>query len=98
MPLPGPALRVRAKLDGVTDPVALVALSAEVARAIYESERAALGLMRASAFFPALRKAEQEFEDLRYSMQEAGRDPRHEPRRPVGAASPAHRRQGRESE
>jgi AcrR family transcriptional regulator len=64
-------LAARARLVGVTDPVELVALSAHVARAIYEGESSALGLLRgASAFSPALRKAEQEFEDLRYAMQE----------------------------
>jgi AcrR family transcriptional regulator len=69
----GPAVQAaRARLDGVTDPVGLIARSADVARAIYESESAALGLMRgASAFSPALRKAEQAFEELRFSMQEA---------------------------
>ena len=69
----GPAFQAaRARLDGVGDPVVLIELSAAVARAIYESERTALGLMRgASAFSPALRQAEQAFEDLRYSMQEA---------------------------
>ena len=60
----------RAKLDGVTDPVKLIALSAEVARAIYESESAELGLIRgSSAFSPALRKLEQEFEAIRFEMQ-----------------------------
>ena len=69
----GPAFQAaRAKLESATDPVALIALTAEVARAIYESERFALGLMRgASAFSPALRKAEQELERRRYAMQEA---------------------------
>ena len=61
----------RAKLDGVTDPVTLIALSAEVARAIYESESAELGLIRgSSAFSPALRKLEQEFEAIRFEMQQ----------------------------
>jgi AcrR family transcriptional regulator len=60
-----------AKLDGVSDPVRLIALSAHVARAIYESESAELGLMRgASAFSPDLRKLEQEFENTRFEMQE----------------------------
>lgn len=62
--------KVRAKLDGVADPVRLIALSAHVARAIYESESAALGLIRGtSAFSPALRKMEQEFEAIRFEMQ-----------------------------
>lgn len=61
----------QAKLKGVTDPVRLVALTAHVARAIYEGESAELGLMRgASAFSPALRKMEQEFEKIRFDMQE----------------------------
>lgn len=60
-----------AKLDGVTDPVERIALSAHVARAIYESESAELGLIRgASAFSPALREMEQEFETVRFEMQE----------------------------
>jgi len=61
----------QAQLEGVTDPVRLVLLSAHVARAIYEGESAELGLMRgASAFSPALRKLEQEFEKIRFEMQE----------------------------
>lgn len=61
----------RAKLDGVTDPVALIALSAHVARAIYEGESAELGLIRGtSAFSPTLRRMEQEFEAIRFEMQE----------------------------
>lgn len=60
-----------AKLEGVTDPVKLIALSAHVARAIYENESIELGLIRgASAFSPALRKMEQEFETMRFEMQE----------------------------
>jgi AcrR family transcriptional regulator len=61
----------RRELEGVTDPVRLIALSARVARAIYEGEAKELGLMRgASAFSPAVRKLEQEFESLRLEMQE----------------------------
>jgi AcrR family transcriptional regulator len=60
-----------ARLDGVTDPVRRIALSAHVARAIYESESTELGLIRgASSFSPALRKLEQEFETMRFEMQE----------------------------
>ncbi len=59
------------QLDGVRDPVALIARTAEVARAIYESESNDLGLLRhASGFSPALRQMEQEFEQKRYEMQE----------------------------
>ena len=68
----GPRFRkAQAKLSGVTDPVRLIALSAHVARAIYEGESSELGLLRgASAFSPALRKLEQEFENIRLKMQE----------------------------
>lgn len=60
-----------AKLEGVTDPVGLIAMSAHVARAIYESESNELGLIRgASAFSAALREMEQEFEMTRFEMQE----------------------------
>jgi AcrR family transcriptional regulator len=63
--------QVQSKLQGVTDPVRLIALSAHVARAIYEGESSELGLMRGSAAFsPALRKLEQEFEKIRFDMQE----------------------------
>lgn len=53
-----------------TDPVRLIALTANVARAIYEAESSELGLIRGvSAFSPALRKLESEFEELRFQMQ-----------------------------
>ncbi|MGH7717507.1 MAG: TetR/AcrR family transcriptional regulator [Gemmatimonadaceae bacterium] len=61
----------RAKLDGVTDPVELIELTPQVARAIYEAESSQLCLVRsASAHAPELRKLEQEFEDIRFAMQE----------------------------
>ena len=41
----------RDQLEGVSDPVRLIALSANVARAIYESESAELGLMRGASAF-----------------------------------------------
>lgn len=62
---------VQSTLQGVTDPVRLIALSAHIARAIYEGESVELGLIRgSSAFSPALRKLEQEFEKIRLDMQE----------------------------
>jgi AcrR family transcriptional regulator len=61
----------QAVLESVSDPVRLLALTAHVARAIYEAESSELGLLRgASAFSPALRKLEQEFENIRFEMQE----------------------------
>ena len=58
-------------LAGETDAAHLIELTAAVARSIYEGEREALGLLqRASAFSPALRKMEQELEDMRFEMQE----------------------------
>jgi hypothetical protein len=63
-------LAATTELEGVTDPVRLMALTAHVARAIYEGESSELGLMRgASAFSPAVRKLEQEFEKIRFEMQ-----------------------------
>jgi AcrR family transcriptional regulator len=60
-----------AQLEGVDDPIKLIELTAQVARAIYEGESSELGLMRgASAFSPALRKLEQEFETLRFDIQQ----------------------------
>ena len=61
-----------ARLKGETDPVTLIALTANVARAIYEAESVELGLVRGvSAFSPALRQLERELEDLRFEMQKA---------------------------
>jgi AcrR family transcriptional regulator len=67
----GPHFQIAQKLlDGVSDAALLVALTAKVARAIYESETRDLGLIRgASAFSPALRKIERRFETMRYEMQ-----------------------------
>lgn len=58
-------------LAGVSDPVALIGLTAEVACAIYQSEDQDLGLLRnISGFSPLLRDIEREFEALRHQMQE----------------------------
>jgi AcrR family transcriptional regulator len=67
----GPAFQAAAaRLTTVRDPVELIALTAQVARAVYESESASLGLLRgASAFSHALRKAEQALEQQRFEMQ-----------------------------
>lgn len=60
------------RFEAVSDPVQQVAMTASVARAIYESESTELGLMRGtSAFSPALRRMEQTFEDTRLAMQTA---------------------------
>ena len=58
------------KLAGISDPVKQIALTAHVARAIYEGESADLSLlMKASALSPELRKTQQAFESLRREMQ-----------------------------
>jgi len=58
------------RLAGVTDPIERIALTAHVARAVYEGEHAELGvLMKASAFSPELRRTLQKFEQLRREMQ-----------------------------
>jgi AcrR family transcriptional regulator len=69
----GPGFQqARTLLDGISDPVERVAKSALVARAIYESESTELGGLRGvSAFSPALRQMEEEFEAMRYEMQRA---------------------------
>ena len=59
------------KLQGVSDPVERIALTAQVARAIYEGESTELGvLVKSSAFSPELRKVQQAFETLRREMQQ----------------------------
>lgn len=67
----GPRFKLaQRKLEGVKDPVQRIAVSAHVARAIYEGESAELStLMKASAFSPDLRKTQQSFETLRREMQ-----------------------------
>ena len=58
------------RLADVTDPVERIALTAHVARAVYEGENAELSLlMKASAFSPELRRTQQRFELLRREMQ-----------------------------
>lgn len=59
-------------LMGISNPVEAIALTSRVSRAIYESESSDLGLLRnVSGFSPALRKIEDEFERIRYEMQES---------------------------
>ena len=54
----------------MTDPIERIALTANVARAIYEGESAQLGLLHgATGFSPSLRALWQEFEKLRLEMQ-----------------------------
>ena len=67
----GPRFKLaQEQLTGVTDPVRRIALTAHVARAIYEGESAELSLlMKASAFSPELRKTQKAFEALRREMQ-----------------------------
>lgn len=61
----------QAVLAGVSDPVRLIELTPRITRAVYEGESGDLGLLRrSSGFSPALKKMEQEFEDLRFTMQE----------------------------
>lgn len=60
----------QALLAGIEDPIELVAQTARVARAIHESERKDLGLLREiSGFSPLLRDVERQFEQLRYDLQ-----------------------------
>ena len=60
----------QALLAGIDDPVQLVARTARVARAIYESEQEDLGLLREmSGFSPLLSDVERQFEQMRYELQ-----------------------------
>jgi AcrR family transcriptional regulator len=67
----GPRFQIaQEKLAGISDPVERIALTAHVARAIYEGESKDLSLlMKAAAFSPELRKAQSGFEALRRDMQ-----------------------------
>jgi AcrR family transcriptional regulator len=67
----GPRFQIaQEKLAGFSDPVERIALTAHVARAIYEGESKDLSLlMKAAAFSPELRKAQSGFEALRRDMQ-----------------------------
>jgi AcrR family transcriptional regulator len=59
-----------ARLEETADPIALLRLTATVARTIYEDETREIGLLRgASAFSPELRRLERELERLRFEMQ-----------------------------
>jgi AcrR family transcriptional regulator len=59
-----------ALLDSEADPIELIALTAGVARAIYEEETRELGLIREiAAYSPTLRAIEKEFDDIRYEAQ-----------------------------
>ena len=63
--------QARQRLDGVVDPVERIAMTAQVARAIYEGESAELSLLlKSAAFSPELRKTQQSFEVLRRQMQQ----------------------------
>jgi AcrR family transcriptional regulator len=67
-----PFKAAQALVLGVDDPVQQVRLTARVARAIYDSERQDLGMIRhASGYSKALRAVEVEFESLRFEMQRA---------------------------
>ena len=59
-----------ARLEETGDPIALLRLTATVARTIYEDERRQIGLLRgAAAFSPELKRLERELERLRFDMQ-----------------------------
>jgi AcrR family transcriptional regulator len=67
----GPSFQMAQEvLTQTKDPAKLIELTAHVARAIYESESAELGLLRgASSLSLELRKLEAEFEKIRLEMQ-----------------------------
>jgi len=57
-------------LEGERAPAALLAITARIARSIYEGEAREIGLLRgAAAFSRELRKLEREFEEARFELQ-----------------------------
>lgn len=67
----GPSFQeAQKKLAGIGDPIEQIALTAHVARAIYEGESRDLSLlMKTSAFSPELHKTQAAFEALRRDIQ-----------------------------
>jgi AcrR family transcriptional regulator len=60
------------RLEGVREPTQVVAVTAAIARTIYENEAREIGLLRGVAMFsPELKKIENEFETARLRLQEA---------------------------
>jgi AcrR family transcriptional regulator len=61
-----------AKLEEAMDPIAMLRLTATVARTIYENEAREIGVLRGISLFSSeLRALEQEFETARYELQRA---------------------------
>lgn len=55
----------------LADPVEVLKMTASIACSIYENEKREMGLIRGSSYFSSdLKKIEDEFESLRFSMQE----------------------------
>lgn len=54
------------------DPLELLQITASISRVIFDTEAAAIGLIRGvSGFSPELKQVETEFEEMRYMLQEA---------------------------
>src|SRR5262249_35864429 len=68
----GEAYKLTAERTKTTnDPIALLRITASISRTIFDTEREEIGLMRsASAFSTELKKADVEFEQIRYRLQE----------------------------
>jgi len=65
-------LKLVENVQRLTDPVAILKMTASIACAIYENEKAEMGLIRGASYFSSdLRKIEAELESIRFTMQEA---------------------------
>lgn len=65
-------LKLVENVQRLTDPVAILKMTASIACAIYETEKAEMGLIRGASYFSSdLKKIEAELESIRLTMQEA---------------------------
>lgn len=66
-----PFLKLVENVKRLTDPVEILKMTASIACAIYENEKAEMGLIRGASYFSSdLKKIEAELESIRFKMQE----------------------------
>jgi hypothetical protein len=70
-PRPGKEATIAERTKETDDPVELLRITASISRAIFDTEKEEIGLMRGiSAFSPELKEVETEFERIRFDLQE----------------------------
>ncbi len=63
---------VAVQLKTTSDPIELLAITAEISRVIFDTEKAEIGLIRGASFFSAeLKRVEAEFEATRRDLQKS---------------------------